>query len=83
MIENSWSKVSKTAAGDGPGGRGGLSQATEVMEKTADGQPLYFCVIDRLSYGSLDTALVHVKMQHGMALHGELLLRMRMIGGGR
>jgi hypothetical protein len=54
----------------------------EAAEKTAGGERLYFCVIDRLCYGNLDTALVHVKIQHGVSTHGELLLRAKMIGGG-
>jgi len=82
-MEDHWPNARKTVAEESADRNGGPSQAIETMPKAAGDGRLYFCVIDRLSYGSLDTALVHVKMQHGMAFHGEVLLRAKMIGGGR
>jgi len=78
VIENPWARGISAAVG-GALHQTSAAHVTETAKKTGD-EPLYFCVIDRLSYGSLDTALVHVKMQHGMAAHGELLLRTRMLG---
>jgi hypothetical protein len=38
------------------------SLAVDVAKAASGDGKLYFCVIDRLSYGSLETALVHVRM---------------------
>jgi len=71
--------------------RGDIGMATRVAQSVAldiakevvgEGTP-YYCVIDRLTYPSLETALVHLRMQHGITARANFLLRASMIGGGR
>jgi len=42
----------------------------------------YFCVVDRLSYQTLDSALAHVRIQHGLVSRSEDLVRARKAEGG-
>jgi len=62
-----------------PSGRPNLGNKT-VKSNLGDGR-LYFCVVDRFCYTSLNSALVHVSMKHGISTNGELLLRTILIGG--
>jgi hypothetical protein len=55
--------------------------ALDTAARGAGARRLYFCVIDRLSYENLETALAHVKIQHGLDARGELLVRSRLLGG--
>lgn len=59
-----------------------LGNPTGENKGTPGSGKSFFCAIDGLCYTSLDMALVHVKMQHGMVVHGEILVRSRSIGGG-
>ena len=59
-----------------------LGAAAQVTDgPVADGR-FYSCLIDNLTYPSLEIALVHARMQHGLASHGQSLLRAKLIGGG-
>jgi len=56
--------------------------ATEATKSMAEDSRFYSCLIDNLTYPSLEMALVHARIQHGLASHGESLLRRKLIGGG-
>ena len=80
-MKTGWLSKAEEAFVVGSGWETALStavQATQVVPK--DGR-LYFCVIDNLSYARLDMALVHARMQHGLADNGERLIRTKLFGG--
>ena len=55
--------------------RVGQNVAPDIAkEVVGEGTP-YYCVIDRLAYPSLETALVHLRMQHGITARANFLLR--------
>jgi len=51
------------------------------VKQATSGRRLYSCVIDSLSYGNLDTALAHMRMQHGIVARGGLFVRVRDVEG--
>ena len=61
----------------------GQSVTLNLGKEVAGEGKRYYCVIDRLAYPSLETALVHLKMQHSYTARASLLLRTGMVGGGR
>ena len=67
----------------GMAARIGQSVTLDLAKEVAGEGTPYYCVIDRLAYPSLETALVHLKIQHGYTARASLLLRTGMVGGGR
>lgn len=55
--------------------------SVRLSERKPGGAKSFSCAIDGLCYATLDTALVHVRMQHGIVVHGEMLVRAKPIGG--
>ena len=51
--------------------------AIDLVKEATGERRLYSCVIDSLSYGNLDTALAHMRMQHGIVARGGLFVRVR------
>jgi len=58
------------------------SAPVDLAKQATSGRRLYSCVIDSLSYGNLDTALAHMRMQHGIVARGGLFVRVRDVEGG-
>ena len=59
----------------------GASGAVDTAVRNVPSGSLFFCVIDRLCYENLDLALTHVRIQHGLATRGEMLVRARLLAG--
>ena len=60
-----------------------VRDSVRAKEEAGGESRLFSCIVDGLAYPTLDTALIHVRIQHRVMLHGEMFVRAKLIGGVR
>lgn len=79
-MENAWVKKALGIYSTDSSRDSNSGVASRIAAGPSAGNGMYFCVIDKFCYASLNTALAHVKIQHGLTARAELLVREKPIG---